>query len=135
MHPRLQKYTRPIIFHHLRVILTKTCITVCARLSETAPVNSVNAHNEGLNVRVGGAAELAAGLSAERRAVTQREMVQRADSGAMSHHCGKEQENTHTHTKKIKYASDWRFEISSSIKVGTQESQHCFQVYLHSSIF
>lgn len=34
------------------------------------PVNSVNAHNEGLNVGVGGAAELAAGLSAERGAIT-----------------------------------------------------------------
>lgn len=34
------------------------------------PVNSVNAHNEGLYVRVGGAAELAAGLSAERGAIT-----------------------------------------------------------------
>lgn len=36
----------------------------------TVPVNSVNAHNEGLYIRVGGAAELAAGLSAERGAIT-----------------------------------------------------------------
>lgn len=39
------------------------CVCVCV------PVNSVNAHDEGLYVRVGGAAELAAGLSAERGAV------------------------------------------------------------------
>lgn len=36
----------------------------------TLPVNSVNAHNEGLYVRVGGTAELAAGLSTEWGAVT-----------------------------------------------------------------
>lgn len=37
--------------------------------AHTVPVNSVNAHNEGLYVRVRGAAELAAGLSAERGAI------------------------------------------------------------------
>lgn len=37
---------------------------------ETAPVDSVDANYEGLDVGVGGAAELEAGLSAERRAVT-----------------------------------------------------------------
>lgn len=42
----------------------------CVCMSNTVPVNSVNAHNEGLYVRVGGAAELAAGLSAERGAIT-----------------------------------------------------------------
>lgn len=36
----------------------------------TVPVNSVNAHNEGLNIGVGGTAELAAGLSTEWGAVT-----------------------------------------------------------------
>lgn len=52
----------------------------------TVPVNSVDAHDEGLYVGVRGTAELAAGLSAERGAVTQREMVQRADGAAVSHH-------------------------------------------------
>ena len=48
------------------------CVRVCVRVCmfSTVPVNSVNAHNEGLYVRVGGAAELAAGLSAERGAIT-----------------------------------------------------------------
>lgn len=49
----------------------------------------MNAHNEGLYVRVGGAAELATGLSAEWGAVTQCEMVQWADCGPMCHHCSK----------------------------------------------
>ena len=40
---------------------------VCVPIA--VPVNSVNAHDEGLYVRVGGAAELAAGLSAEWGAV------------------------------------------------------------------
>lgn len=53
---------------------------------KAVPVNSVDAHDEGLHVGVGGTAELAAGLSAERGAVTQREMVQRADGAAVSHH-------------------------------------------------
>lgn len=52
---------------------TKDTYPVCAelilRVRGALPVNSVNAHDEGLNVRVGGAAELAAGLSAERGAV------------------------------------------------------------------
>lgn len=60
------------------------CVCVC---SVTVPVNSVNAHNEGLYIRVGGAAELAAGLSTKRSAITQSEMVQRADCGPMCHHC------------------------------------------------
>lgn len=48
----------------------KAGVSVFLRASSVVfPVNSVNAHNEGLNVRVGGAAELAAGLSAERGAV------------------------------------------------------------------
>lgn len=55
---------------------------------DTVPVNSVDAHDEGLHVGVRGTAELAAGLSAERGAVTQREMVQRADGAAVSHHWG-----------------------------------------------
>lgn len=63
--------------------------------SVTVPVNSVNAHDEGLYVRVGRAAELAAGLSAERGAITQCEMVQRADRGAVGHHCWAD-----THTQK-----------------------------------
>lgn len=48
----------------------KAGVSVFLRASSVVfPVNSVNAHDEGLNVRVGGAAELAAGLSAERGAV------------------------------------------------------------------
>lgn len=62
------------------------CVCVC--VFNTVPVNSVDAHDEGLHVGVRGTAELAAGLSAERGAVTQREMVQRADGAAVSHHWG-----------------------------------------------
>lgn len=39
-------------------------------VKNTVPVNSVNAHNEGLYIGVGGTAELAAGLSTEWGAVT-----------------------------------------------------------------
>lgn len=52
----------------------------------------MNAQNEGLYVRVGRAAELAAGLSTERGAITQGELVQRADSGAVGHHCWEQAE-------------------------------------------
>lgn len=65
----------------------KAGVSVFLRASSVVfPVNSVDAHDEGLNVRVGRAAELAAGLSAERRAVAQSEMVERTDSRAMRHH-------------------------------------------------
>lgn len=59
--------------------------SVPARLC-VLPVNSVNAHDEGLNVMVGGAAELAAGLSAEGGPIAQVEPVKRADGRAMGHH-------------------------------------------------
>lgn len=68
------------------------------------PVYSVNAHNEGLYIRVGRATELAAGLSAERGAITQCEMVQRADSGAMGHHCWVEHTHTPTHRGRGKHS-------------------------------
>lgn len=37
----------------------------CVHVFDTVPVNSVNAHDERLYIRVGGTAELAAGLSTE----------------------------------------------------------------------
>lgn len=42
---------------------------ICTFVKNTVPVNSVNAHDEGLNIGVGGTAELAAGLSTEWGAV------------------------------------------------------------------
>lgn len=67
------------------------CVCVCVFMRECAvvcesPVDSVNAHDEGLNVGFGGAAELAAGLSAEGGPVAQVELVKRADGRAMGHH-------------------------------------------------
>lgn len=58
------------------------------------PVDSVDAHDEGLYIVVGGAAEFAARLRTEGRPVTECETVQRTDGRAVGHHCS----NTDVHT-------------------------------------
>lgn len=72
---------------------------VCER-GATAPVDSVDAHDEGLYIGVGRAAELAASLCAEGCPVTKCESVQRADGRTMGHHCPKEKKQTNKNTTR-----------------------------------
>lgn len=70
---RSETWCNAFTSHSITVSMTDVQLSISRLLKSrliTVPVNSVNAHNEGLYIRVGGAAELAAGLSAERGAIT-----------------------------------------------------------------